>query len=251
MQKKYIVIIIVLVVYLLLMMALFASENKVIDDTYIIVGNDAFWHYKDEKWESQDIDSYNFSENKFKVYKDQLYQGDYFLQNYNDTWYFFNDNNESSDLYGELFAYLSEEEIKVLEFTKNDMNINEVNEVLKDYDIEINSLSELSYAKKIEINLDTDEEKEYIYSISNVMMTETGTMFSIVLYEDKNKIKEIIYDTSNDNDYIYSISNIIDINSDGKYEIIMKQQMPMNIAATCHSMYQLKKGKYELIKECD
>ena len=179
-----------------------------------------------------------------------MYQGKYYLQNYNDTWYFFDKNNQSYDLDGQLFAYSSEDEIHVIQFEVEEIDLDELNNLLKKYDIAISNKSELSYAQKVSLDFDNDEKDEYIYSISNLMAENIqNDEFSLLLYVDENKTSEIINNIS-DPSFIYSISNIIDVNDDQKYELVIEHQKPMNVSMNCHSMYQLKKGKYELLKSC-
>ena len=251
MQKKYVVIVSILIIYMMIMLLIFGGDKEsVANGTYIVVGNDARWKYEDDKWDNLDTQDDIFNDTEFNVYKNQVYQGKYYLQNYNDTWYFFDKNNQSYDLEGQLFAYSSEDEINVIEFTVEEAGLNELNDLLKKYNMIVSSMSELSYAQKISLDFDNDQKDEYIYSISNLMAENIkNNEFSLVLYVDENKTSEIINNISNP-DYIYSISNIIDVNDDQKYELIIEHQKPMNVSMNCHSMYQLKKGKYELLKSC-
>lgn len=252
MQKKYIVIVFILIIYMVITLLIFGVDKEPVSNgTYIIIDNSTRWKYEDNKWDNLDIQDDIFTDTEFIVYKDQIYQGKYYLQNYNDTWYFFDKNNQSYDLYGQLFAYSSQNQINVVEFTVKEVELNEVNQILNEYDIVISNMSELSYAQKITLDFDNDGKDEYIYSISNLMAENIkNDAFSLVLYVDENKTSEIINNITNAN-YIYSISNIIDLNADQKYELIIEHQKPMNISMNCHSMYQFKKGKYELIKSCN
>lgn len=250
MQKKYIVLISIFAIYTLIMVLFGAKKSLVPNNSYIIVGDSTIWEYEDEKWENIDVKDASLDSIEFYVYKDQTYQGKYYLQNYNDTWYFFDKNNQSYDLYGQLFAYSNDRKIDVVQFMKEEVSLNEVNEILKDYNITINSLNELSFSQKIAFDFDSDDQDEYIYSISNIMAEEqTLDEFSLVIYIDDGKKKDIMNKTS-DVKYIYEISNIIDFNEDGLYEIIIEHQKPMNPSNNCHSMYELKNKKYELVKSC-
>ena len=251
MQKKYIVIISILLIYMLITLLIFGGDkNPISNGTYIVIDNNTRWKYEDDKWDNLDIQDGIFDGTEFIVYKNQVYQGKYYLQNYNDTWYFFDKNNQSYDLDGQLFAYSSEDEIHVIEFEVEEIDLDELNNLLKKYDIVISNKSELSYAQKVSLDFDNDEKDEYIYSISNLMAENIqNDEFSLLLYVDENKTSEIINDIS-DPSFIYSISNIIDVNDDQKYELVIEHQKPMNVSMNCHSMYQLKKGKYELLKSC-
>ena len=193
-----------------------------------------------------------FNDNKFEVYKDQEYKGSYYIQNYDDTWYFFDDKNVSQDLYGQLFAYKSDKAIDVVNFKEEEPSLMEVNSVLNKYNIKVNSFDDLSISQKISMDFDNDGTDEYIYSLSNYMSnTVKTTIFSIVVYVDNDKYSDIIKFLDKDVKYIYSLSNIIDVNEDKKYEIIVEHEKPYNASLNCHSMYGLKKGKYDTINSCE
>lgn len=251
MQKKYIIIGSILVIYVLIMILIFGLKKETIsDNTYLVIGDNTRWEYKEKKWTNLEIQDDKFDERKFEVYKDQVYQGSYYLQNYNDTWYFFDEFGTSHNLYGELFAYSSPNKIDVINFNIEIPTIDKINNILKKYDITITDLSELTQNQKISYNFDNDEELESIYSISNLVIGDSElNAFSFVIYEDDNKLYEIIANIDDVN-YIYNISNIIDFNLDSKYEIIIEHQKPMDPTMNCHSMYKLNKGKYELLKSC-
>ena len=173
MQKKYVVIVSILIIYMVIMLLIFGGDKEsVANGTYIVVGNDARWKYEDDKWDNLDTQDDIFNDTEFNVYKNQVYQGKYYLQNYNDTWYFFDKNNQSYDLEGQLFAYSSEDEINVIEFTVEEAGLNELNDLLKKYNMIVSSMSELSYAQKISLDFDNDQKDEYIYErVNNLFST--------------------------------------------------------------------------------
>lgn len=251
MQKKYIIIISIFVIYLLVTVLIFGTRKApVANNTYLVIGENTRWFYDEDGWHDLEIQDVVFDKKEFIVYKDHSYQGNYFLQNYNDTWYFFDKNNNSYDLYGQLFAYASDEEIEVIQYTLETSTLSEINELLKNYEIVINDESELSEIQKVSLDLDGDGELEQIYSISNVLAENMqGKSFSIAIYVDGNKKTEIVKKIGNAK-YTYNISNIIDFNNDQKYEVIIEHHMPMNPSRNCHSMYQIKSKKYEQLKSC-
>lgn len=250
MQKKYIIIACILVIYVLVMVLIFGVKKETItDNTYLVIGENTRWEYKDKKWSNLEIQDEEFDKRKFEVYKDQIYKGSYYLQNYNDTWYFFDENGESHDLYGKLFAYSSKNIINVSKFNTETPTLSEINNLLSKYNIIVNDIDELAQYQKISYDFDNDGVIEFFYSFSNLMTDSNMKDFSIVLYANEDKIYEIINKIDNPI-YIYEISNIIDFNLDGNYEIIIEHKKPMNPAMNCHSMYKLNKGKYELLKSC-
>lgn len=253
MQKKYVVLIAIIVIYILVMILIFGIDRDTItNNTYIVIGENTRWKYVDDEWSKLEITDSVFNRNKFKVYKDQKYKGNYFIQNYDDTWYFFDDQNVSHDLYGQLFAYKSDRDIEVVSFTGEEPSLMEIKSLLNKYSIQINSFEDLSKAQKISMDFDKDGINEYIYSLSNYMSeTASNNLFSIVVYVDNDKPYEIIKNLDDNVRYIYSVSNIIDVNEDKNYEIIIEHEKPLNASMNCHSMHGLKKGKYDIIKSCE
>ena len=253
MQKKYIVLIAIIAVYILVMVLIFdIDRDTIVDNTYIVIGENTRWKYVDDEWSTLEINDSVFNRNKFKVYKDQVYKGSYFIQNYDDTWYFFDEQNTSYDLYGQLFAYKSDREIEVVNFTEEAPSITEIKSLLNNYKIKINSFDDLSQVQKISMDFDNDGNDEYIYSLSNYMnSTVSNNIFSIVVYVDNDKIYDIVKSLDDNVKYIYSVSNIIDANEDKSYEIIIEHEKPLNASMNCHSMYGIKKGKYDIIKSCE
>ena len=138
----------------------------------------------------------------------------------------------------------------MINFINEDMTIQEINKVLKEYDIKINNLDEISYAKKIEFDVDGDNMKEKIYTISNLKIENKADVnFSFVIYSNNGKQKPLVEKVKKAQ-YIYSVSNIIDFNNDGKAEIILEHEKPMNPSYNCHSLYELRSGKYIITKTC-
>ena len=146
----------------------------------------------------------------------------------------------------------SDREIEVVNFTEEAPSITEIKSLLNNYKIKINSFDDLSQVQKISMDFDNDGNDEYIYSLSNYMnSTVSNNIFSIVVYVDNDKIYDIVKSLDDNVKYIYSVSNIIDANEDKSYEIIIEHEKPLNASMNCHSMYGIKKGKYDIIKSCE
>lgn len=259
MKKSYIIIIAIFAIYAGVMIFFFGIFDKdAKEGTYLVIGNNTRWTYQDGEWKDIEEQDNFFDKNKFQIYKDFEYKGDYYMQYYNDTWYFFDDNNSSHNLYGELVAYYSENPIDVLSFKIEELtSVSEINNLIKEYDVSIESLKELSVNQKVSIDIDNDGELEHIYSLSNLAGEEEGSTeytFSILLYEDNQKIeglhKNVSLTSSKVVENYYLISNFIDINNNQDYEMIIEKSYPLSIQYNCHMMYQLKNKKFQSIKSC-
>ena len=169
MKKSYIVIVIIFVIYTAIMCFVFGNrKNK--DDTKFLVNNSIFT-YKNDKWDISSFDNETYAKLLFNVYINNEYQGKFYLRSHNDKWYYFDDNNESYDFYGSLFATGEKVSTDVINFNESSASLSEVTEILSSNDLSINSLDELTQNKKISFDFDSDGDDETIYSLSNLTLT--------------------------------------------------------------------------------
>lgn len=253
MKKSYLIIISVCVIYALVMFLIFNKKETDYTGQYLIIDRNIL-KYEENEWGTVEYNSQDTSNILFHVYKNNQYQGNYYLNLYNDKWYFFDKNNESHNLYGSLLAYNGDLDIDVESFEIEQATLNEVSSMLKDYDLSINNNSELTVNEKVVFDFDNDNEDEIIYNLSNITLdidNANTLLFTLVIYQDNDKIQTVIdkkETISNSDNKFYTISNIIDLNNDKKYEIILKQEQLMNSSVQCIQIYQPYKNKQ--IKNC-
>ena len=254
-KRNIIIIVVIIVFYLALAIIFFGWEsfmNK-FQGLNIMLSTGEKWQLKDGKWSDiKDESKYNWE--KFDVYIDNQLLGNYDLL-YNDKWYIFDENKKSIKYDGKILAIRGNKKYEVIEFNEKDLNDdgkNALREVLSEYDIDYPK--ELTYAKRVNLDIDGDSKEETIYTISNAFTyeTELNKKFSTVFILDGKK-KVLYFDYVNVGDQydlcVPKVNSIIDINKDLKYEIILECKY-FSEMGVCGSLYELKNGAYKSSKSC-
>lgn len=254
-KKTIIIIVSIIVVYLFLAIILFGWTNFLdkFQKSYVMLNPDTKWQLKNGKWSDITNDKvYNWK--KFDVYVDNQLLGNYNLL-YNKKWYLFDNNRKSVKYEGNMIAIKGNKKYKVIDFKEEDFD-NTDKIILKDIleKENIDYPKEFTYAKKISLDLDGDNNIETIYTISNAFTNDTlvNYKFSIVFIKDDNI--QILYKNKETLERQYylcvpKVKAIIDFNLDSKYEIITECNY-FNLLGTCNSLYQKKDGLYKIMKGC-
>ena len=124
----------------------------------------------------------------YDIFDGQTYLGNYTLQ-YNDRWYLWDDNNNSIQYDDKILAYRGKESMKLKSLENVELNSGDneiINSALKK--IGVNGYSNLSKSKKYQLDLDGDNNYEYVYEISNLdSFNEPDKYFSVVfIYNGKD-----------------------------------------------------------------
>ncbi len=226
--------------------------KKVTNSNTIIVGDNAIFKEEGGKWSNisfDHIDKYNWK--KYYTYVDNVYFGNYYLYN-DDKTYLFEENNSPVNYNGNLLALKGDIKYKVVQFSTHDIsNKDYVNKVLKDNDIKQDSI--LTSQSVIYVDIDNDQKKEEIYTISNKFALEDvgSTYFSFVFMIKNKKIIYLYKNIEKDAQDSYSgckpyINSILDIDEDNQYEIILSCGYYSNNGIR-HRMYKFKDGMFKLL----
>lgn len=214
-----------------------SSEN------IIIIGNSGGFKKVNSRWVH--INTKNelksLSGNKFNVYVDNSYFGNYKLL-YDDKWYLFKNDDTPVNYNGNMLALSGSIKYKVANFTTHDIEDKTyVNRVLRENNISEDSI--LTYSYYTDIDLNNDGVLERIYTISNKFPYEdVGNLSFSYIFMLKNDKIIYLYKNKEEIDDVYSgcnpyISNLIDIDEDNKLEVIIG----------C-SYYSVEGTKYNLYK---
>jgi len=254
-KKTVIIIISIMVTYLILSIVLFGWNNlkNKFQTINIMLSTGDKISLKDGNWiDIKDEKEYNW--NKFDIYVENNFFGNYNLL-YNDKWYIFDNNRNSIKYDGRILGINGNIKYDVINFTEesfDNIGTNSLKKILDDN--EIDYPKEFTYAKKSTLDIDGDEKDETIYTVSNAFTYESGLnkKFSIVFIE--NNDIDILYEdyVSSKDQYdlcVPKINSIIDINKDSKYEIILECNY-FSVMGTCTSLYEPENGKYKLGKGC-
>lgn len=214
-----------------------SSEN------IIIIGNSGGFKKVNSRWVH--INTKNelksLGGNKFNVYVDNSYFGNYNLL-YDDKWYLFKNDDTPVNYNGNMLALSGSIKYKVANFTTHDIEDKTyVNRVLRENNISEDSI--LTYSYYTDIDLNNDGVLERIYTISNKFPYEdVGNLSFSYIFMLKNDKIIYLYKNKEEIDDVYSgcnpyISNLIDIDEDNKLEVIIG----------C-SYYSVEGTKYNLYK---
>ena len=204
------------------------------------------------KWkcENKSDSLFGYNNKPYYIYLNGKYVGvnDLYYNSDNEKYYVF-DKNDDNILKEDdrLFAYDGKARIVQKHFDYFDVSEKEVSKLrdftMFDFDIE--------NVVKVSMDFDDDGKKENIYTVSS-NDEEGNSFFSLVLYEDDNKLNLLNRDVSTDNTNVgYSyVSNVIDVFDDGKLEFIDTRTYFDNIGS-CNVIYRLKGKKFVSVNECE
>lgn len=259
MKKKYIIVFICLAFYLIIMFLVFGdSKNKKNGKpNYILFANDQIWEYNNSEFSNTSNIVEIIGENKFHIYENGTYIGNFNLGLYESKMYLFDDNNNSYKYNGELMGFTDNNKHKVADLVNQALDENDTNIIKKEFNN--NNLNyqyiNLDNVKKYVFDIDDDNQNEIIYNISNMFDEEKEEKgYSLIFINDNGKIYELIKDIkSNDESllkgYGYYLNNIADINNDKKSEFIVAKS-EYGSSRLCYLLIQKIKHKYEITKNC-
>lgn len=253
-KKKLIIGIVLVFVLIAIGVYLFLIIAKK-NDTYLIFNDSGAFKYEDNKWTTFNNEEDSIFDKQFNVYIDNEYKGRYEIRYVNDMWYYFDENNDSQDFSGELFAYNSKDDITLANIKKQEIDKNDIfyiNDILTDADIKMDINDYYRINEKVNFDIDSDGNEETIYAISNAdVMENQDKVFSTVFYVKNNKVHTLkldVYDSDEENYYLYSINNLFELEKNGKYYLSINQFSDMTNVNNGTLLYQLNiSNQYKLL----
>lgn len=151
------------------------------------------------------------------------------------------------------FIAVSNNKVKVIDYKIKEITKDEYQEVLNE--LKIVNYNDMKISKKILIDYDNDNEIEEINILSNVFVDPfmediNDDKFSIIYVVDNNE-RNLIYNKQFNSDMdgcLLRLPYIVDFNNDNKYEMITTCTY-FDKLGTKVQIFEMKKNKYELIKE--
>ena len=252
-KKVYIILIAILVVFLVVMFAVFGTKNikeeKVSE--VLIVGDETVWKLSEKKWHNITYKSslQDLSWKKYKVFENSQEVGNYYLW-YSDKWYAFDDQKNAVKIDGEMFAYSANFDLKVNNFTTEEVdNYEFVNYVLESNGISTSSKFTSIY--KIELDIDNDFNDETFYLISNAFPPdfEPEKSFSISFIVKNENIYYIYKDvTANKvfNGCKPYYNTFLDVDDDNVTELILSCSK-YSVADRVDMLYKYEDDGFKII----
>ena len=259
MKKKYIIVFIGLVFYLIIMFLIFGdSKNKKNGKVnYILFANNQIWEYTNSEILNVPNVVEIIGKNKFNIYENGTYKGNFNLGLYESKMYLFDDNNNSYKYDGELMGFTDNNKHKVANLINQTLDENDttiIKRVFNNNNLNYQYIN-LNNVKKYIFDIDNDSKNEIIYNISNMFDEEKeGKGYSLIFVNDNGKINELIKDIKSNEEsllkgYGYYINNIADINNDKKSEFIIAKSK-YGSSNLCYMLIESVKNKYKIAKKC-
>ncbi len=252
-KKVYIILIAILVVFLVVMFAVFGTKNikeeKVSE--VLIVGDETVWKLSEKKWHNITYKSslQDLSWKKYKVFENSQEVGNYYLW-YSDKWYAFDDQKNAVKIDGEMFAYSANFDLKVNNFTTEEVdNYEFVNYVLESNGISTSSKFTSIY--KIELDIDNDFNDETFYLISNAFPLdfEPEKSFSIAFMVKNDNIYYIYKDVTANKGFNGCkpyYNTFLDVDDDNVTELILSCSK-YSVADRVDMLYKYEDDGFKII----
>lgn len=252
-KRVYIVLIVVLVAFLLIMFYVFGSKNIKEEgiSEVLIVGDQTVWKYSKKKWYNITYKSslQQLSWKKYRVFSNNEELGTYYLW-YSDKWYAFDDDKQAVRVEGDLFAYSSKNDLKVHNFSMDNVDDFEfVNYVLESNDISTSSKFTSIY--KVDLDFDNDSNVETFYLVSNAfaMDFEPEKSFSIAFMVKGDTIYYIYKDVTANKGFNGCkpyYNTFLDVNDDDVYEFILSCS-DYSISKKIDMLYQFSEDSFKIV----
>ena len=252
-------IVIVLLVYFAIFICLFGitTIRKFFSKAYIVLDSGDKWMLENTKWVNlPDSENKLYNWQKYSVYTDNKYFGDYKIF-YNNKIYLFDDSDKSIQ-YDALNVIALKGNFAIIDYNMTENFDSKGIKFLEDFikkekiDVELSQFN----LKMYNINHKNSEKSDKIYVASNLFgdAGETDEVLAIIFCEYDNGKIEILYSKfGNINTQLRSCSpqirNVIDFLKDGKYEILFECIYYMS-SDTCHMMYEKEFGSYRKVIDC-
>lgn len=256
-KKKSLMIIIIIIVILIGIFILFQNQSNKKD--YFVIGDYGTFKYEKGKWSTFDRESNNIFDNKFNVYIDNQEKGKYEIRYFNDKWYYFDNEMDSQNFTGNLFAYYSDKNMSVANVEKETLTESDMvylNKVLKKEKITMQADDYYRINEKISFDIDGDDIEENIYAVSNAdIMENNGKTFSCLYYVKNDKPITLVletYDNNEDEYLLYSVNTLFKMENNGKYYLSIDQFSDMSNENNGVLLYGLNSlNKYKLLVSSD
>ena len=105
----------------------------------------------------------------------------------------------------------------------------------------IDNIDDINF-KKITVDLNNDNQNEYIYFIYKYDNNKIYN--SIFMMDSNNRIIDIV--TNGEKNEEYNINYIVDVDMDGEYEIVLSSSYGYSL--TNYEIYKLKNNKFEKLE---
>lgn len=247
MNKKVSIIIIgfLFIVGIILVIVLNNSKDEVskISESYLVIGNDSNWVFKNNKWEKVTYDKINNM--KLDVYVANKYY-DRLVLKMGSIWNLYKNNNLVSL---DDFVALSKELGSIVDVNISKIDYNDLKYINSVLNTKYNMDDLLN--EKVVLDLNNDGNLDYIVNVSN-LNKDNQNSYNSLIYVSLNGKKEILVNDNIDvKDYwnypIYNINFLL--KSDDAYNLVIHKGYFSMAGVNGNVMYKINNKKCELVME--
>lgn len=245
MKKKLMYLSLIILIPIYIIIAIFSNTKQDI----LIIGGNIYIEYNDKKYNIKNNYKNNPQLNyrKYKIYDGEKYIDGY-IKFYKDditgdtNGIIYNSTLDISNLSIPLLAYTGNINIDVAGTVVTD-KISDNDEIILKSKLTgiIDNIDDINF-KKITVDLNNDNQNEYIYSIYKYDNDKIYN--SIFMMDSNNRIIDIV--TNGEKNEEYNINYIVDVDMDGEYEIVLSSSYGYSL--TNYEIYKLKNNKFEKLE---
>lgn len=245
MKKKLMYLSLIILIPIYIIIAIFSNTKQDI----LIIGGNIYIEYNDKKYNIKNNYKNNPQLNyrKYKIYDGEKYIDGY-IKFYKDditgdtNGIIYNSTLDISNLSIPLLAYTGNINIDVADTVVTD-KISDNDEIILKSKLTgiIDDIDDINF-KKITVDLNNDNQNEYIYSIYKYDNDKIYN--SIFMMDSNNRIIDIV--TNGEKNEEYNINYIVDVDMDGEYEIVLSSSYGYSL--TNYEIYKLKNNKFEKLE---
>ena len=245
MKKKLMYLSLIILIPIYIIIAIFSNTKQDI----LIIGGNIYIEYNDKKYNIKNNYKNNPQLNyrKYKIYDGEKYIDGY-IKFYKDditgdtNGIIYNSTLDISNLSIPLLAYTGNINIDVADTVVTD-KISDNDEIILKSKLTgiIDNIDDINF-KKITVDLNNDNQNEYIYFIYKYDNNKIYN--SIFMMDSNNRIIDIV--TNGEKNEEYNINYIVDVDMDGEYEIVLSSSYGYSL--TNYEIYKLKNNKFEKLE---
>lgn len=244
--KKLPIILIVLIILIVTIFLIIHNNSN----GYIIFGDYLIYETNGKHYKQIDEIDDKILKNKFTVNDGKTIIKDVELKFTNNHFYLYDKND----------VYINIPSFKVATY-KTEISLADYEKKIINNAAEDNFIQEFLNNKKqksaslykgftISYDFDKDGSEEKIYTINNYSLSKQNYEQNGYMFIVKNG--NIVYETSKSDSAPYTVMEIADLNNDKNYEVIVnKGSRDLKTFNSCYQIYELKKGKWQLTKDCE
>lgn len=249
-----VVLIIAIILRLVLYSGSSSQNNEDFTETkYFFVDNYVAFSYKNNSIKYLSYDDEGILKNKFNVYSDGNYLGNYYVRKMPSGLKLVDDNNNFVDYSGYLIgsSYYDSTRVSNIITDTNILGASSIaNNILKQENISTTYSVETTNFIRYSVDINNDGLNEYIYLLSSKPLMSDIEYSILFTYEnDEYNVISKEVNTSSAG-YQLTIVGLLDINNDSQLDmVIAKSKFGHDIE--CYEIYKSNNKNFKLIKGCE